>query len=216
MTAQVVTAVKPVKMWPVPVYVRDLRTEEDGVEERNGRLRRLILRREEEDANPLLFGTIGATKTSLDILRLDDPDIAWLRRRLLESVRAMEQSVGAGGATEAKLEVFAEGWAVVYRQGASHRLHTHHESAWASVYYVATGGVGDDAGHLQLLDPRPAAIARQATDPVRYFQPVPGTMITFPAWLAHSVKATLAVAEGSERICIASNVGYRESVPHND
>lgn len=204
-----VQAVQSLRMWPVPVYVRDLTLEDPDTPERNARLRDLILRREAQDANPLLFGTIGATKTSHDILRLDDPDIGWLRRRLLESVRAIEASVGAGGATEAKVSVVAEGWAVVYRQGASHKLHTHHETAWASVYYIATGGVGSAAGHLQLLDPRPAAIARGASEPVRYFEPRPGMLITFPAWVSHSVKATLSGDEG-ERICIACNVGYRE------
>jgi hypothetical protein len=60
---------------------------------------------------------------------------------------------------------------VAYRSGGSLRPHTHHDSAWSGVYYVSSGtdesaasdGAVVDAGYLQLLDPRPAAIAWQAT-----------------------------------------------------
>jgi len=98
---------------------------------------------------------------------------------------------------------------VVYRSGGSLRPHTHHDSAWSGVYYVEAGDPStsvSDAGYLQLLDPRPAAIARQATSGPWRVQPVPGRMVAFPGWLPHSVQAT--AGGDSLRICIAWNVAY--------
>lgn len=85
-------------------------------------------------------------------------------------------------ASEVTQGIEAEGWAVVYRSGGCLRPHTHHDSAWSGVYYVASGtdesttsGTGAaDAGYLQLLDLRPAAIARQATTGPERIEPVPG------------------------------------------
>jgi uncharacterized protein (TIGR02466 family) len=101
---------------------------------------------------------------------------------------------------------------VVYRSGGSLRPHSHHDCNWSGVYYVANPPAGDDgdAGYLQLLDPRPSAVARQASPgPVR-FAPVPGRLIAFPGWLVHSVRST---ATGSGlRIVIAWNVAYDKSL----
>lgn len=88
------------------------------------------------------------------------------------------------------------------------RPHTHHDSAWSGVYYVESGAGADggEAGYLQLLDPRPAAVARQASSGVVRIQPVPGRMVAFPGWLPHSVRATLS--GGGLRICVAWNAAY--------
>ncbi|MFC9472699.1 TIGR02466 family protein [Nocardia sp. NPDC056952] len=208
MTAE--TAPRIVKMWATPLYRHDYVEDfgQPAVDEWNAQLRELVLQGEKRQQNPLLFGVIGATKTSMDILRWEHPAIEWLRERVLDAVTEISRDLVGDIETEAEVELVAEGWAVVYRSGASHRLHTHHESAWSGVYYIDTGGVDGDAGHLQLLDPRPAAIARQASSGVEYVQPRPGTLVCFPSWLPHSVKATLF--EGGTRICIAFNVGYVE------
>ncbi|MFI8977457.1 putative 2OG-Fe(II) oxygenase [Nocardia asteroides] len=199
-------------MWSTPLYRQDLGAlhGHQQVTQFNTELRDLILEREALHRNPLKFGVIGATKTSLDILRLDTPAIDWLRQRVLDAVETISLGLVGDIQTEAEVDLVAEGWAVVYRSGASHRLHTHHESAWSGVYYIDVGGVGEGAGHLQLLDPRPGAIARQASTGVEYVQPRPGLMVVFPSWLPHSVKATLF--GGATRICIAFNVGYQERI----
>ncbi|MGV9679181.1 TIGR02466 family protein [Nocardia sp. NPDC003482] len=204
------TAARVVKMWATPLYQHDY-VEDLGqhrVDAINAELRELVLEGEKRQQDPLLFGVIGATKTSMDILRWNHPAIDWLRDRVLDAVTEISHDLVGDIQTEAEVDMVAEGWAVVYRSGGSHRLHTHHESAWSGVYYIDTGGVDQDAGHLQLLDPRPAAIARQASPGVQYVQPKPGTMVCFPSWLPHSVKATLF--GGGTRICIAFNVGYVE------
>lgn len=206
-----VTDTKILDMWQTPVYLTDLR-ESRGLGEiqtMNAELKRLVLAGEaREEGIRYQFGVIGAQKSSLDILRWDEPAIAWFKARISDAVETIHAAaVGSDRPTPA-MEIVAEAWAVVYRDGASHRLHTHHDSAWSGVYYIETGGVGDDTGHLQLLDPRPGAIARQRTPGVNRVIPEPGVLVCFPSWMPHSVKAT-AMTQGL-RICLAFNVGYRE------
>lgn len=196
---------KVLRMWPTPIVVSSV-TDDEKTSAMNAALQTLVLDAERAEQDPLVFGVIGATKTSLDILRWDEPSIRWLKGKILGAIKEISRRVGADQPTDAKVQLVVEGWAVVYRSGGSHRLHTHHESAWSGVYYISTGGVGGDAGHLQVLDPRPAAIARQATAGVSYVEPRPGMLVCFPSWLPHSVKATLE--GGGERICIAFNAGY--------
>jgi hypothetical protein len=72
--------------------------------------------------------------------------------------------------------------------------------------WLLSGRYMPERVHRQLLDPRPAAIARQASAGVQRIRPVPGRMVAFPGWLPHSVQA---IATGdSLRICIAWNVAY--------
>jgi uncharacterized protein (TIGR02466 family) len=170
----------------------------------------MILKAEEADPEAALFGGINAVKSSQDLLRWDHPAISWIRDRIGDAVAALTRAELGDAASEVTHGVNAEAWAVVYRSGGSLRPHTHHDSVWSGVYYVAAGdagsGNGDDAGYLQLLDPRPAAVAVQASHGPERIRPVPGRMVAFPGWLPHSVQAT---ADGDAlRICIAWNVAY--------
>ncbi|MGH3867795.1 MAG: TIGR02466 family protein [Pseudonocardiaceae bacterium] len=191
-------------VWRTPVYQADL----DGASEINISLREMILDAEKTDAEAANFGGIDAIKSSQGILHWQHPAIDWLKSRIMDAVTALTSDVLGDAASEVTQGVLAEGWAVVYRGGGSLRPHTHHDSAWSGVYYVSSGASdgGGDAGYLQLLDPRPAAIARQASQGVVRIQPVPGRMVAFPGWLPHSVQATLS--GGGLRICIAWNAAY--------
>jgi uncharacterized protein (TIGR02466 family) len=193
--------------WGTPIYTADF---EDGPA-RNPELRAMILRAEETDPDAALFGGINAVKSSQGILRWDHPSIAWLRDRITDAVTALTRAELGEAAREVTHGIKAEAWAVVYRSGGSLRPHTHHDSVWSGVYYVEAGEAasGTDAGYLQLLDPRPAAIARQALGGPERIQPVPGRMVAFPGWLPHSVQAT--VGGDSLRICIAWNAAYDET-----
>jgi uncharacterized protein (TIGR02466 family) len=168
----------------------------------------MILAAEQTDPDAAPFGGINAIKSSQTLLTWDDPAIAWIRSRITEAVTALTYAELGDAAREVTCGIQAEAWAVVYRSGGSLRPHTHHDSAWSGVYYVEARdpGTGCDAGYLQLLDPRPAAIARQATPGPWRIQPVPGRMVAFPGWLPHSVQAT--ANSDSLRICIAWNVAY--------
>jgi uncharacterized protein (TIGR02466 family) len=191
--------------WGTPVFQVDF----EGAGQHNPRLRQLILDAEETDPDAALFGGINAVKSSQNLLTWDDPAIEWVRARITDAVTALMAAELGPAAKEVTCGIHAEAWAVVYRSGGSLRPHTHHDSAWSGVYYVEAGDPStsvSDAGYLQLLDPRPAAIARQATSGPWRVQPVPGRMVAFPGWLPHSVQAT--ASSGSLRICIAWNVAY--------
>lgn len=203
--------------WPTPFYQADLTAQDapgfgaDTVREMNEQLRTLIL--DAEKGQPeYTFGVIGAQKSSLDILRWNHPAVNWLREQILAAIRALTLDCLSDNeelATKVftKSEIIAEGWAVVYHNGGSHRQHTHHDSVFSGTYYIETGGVGPEAGLLQLLDPRPAAVARRASPGVYGVLPKPGILVGFPSWLPHSVKATLN--EGGTRICIAWNAAFK-------
>ena len=190
--------------WRTPIYQADL----SGAAEINPPLREMILAAEKTDTEAALFGGIDAIKSSQDILHWGHPAISWLKARILDAVTTLTCDVLGDAASEVTKGILAEAWAVVYRGGGSLRPHTHHDSAWSGVYYMESGAVdgGSEAGYLQMLDPRPAAIARQASSGVVRIQPMPGRMVAFPGWLPHSVQATLA--GGGLRICVAWNVAY--------
>jgi uncharacterized protein (TIGR02466 family) len=206
MTAQR-TAPRPMLAWGTPVYIADAA----GAGERNPVLRDLILEAEQTDPQAALFGGINAVKSSQTLLTWDHPVIGWVRDRIGDAVLALTRAELGEAAGEVTTGIQAEAWAVVYRSGGSLRPHIHHDSAWSGVYYVEAGDPGGDgdAGYLQLLDPRPAAIARQASAGPRRVRPVPGRMVAFPGWLPHSVQAT--ATGDSLRICIAWNVAYDKS-----
>jgi len=195
---------KPLMAWGTPVYLADF----DGAARWNSVLRGMILAAEKTDPDAALFGGINAVKSSQTLLTWDHPAIDWVRARITDAVLALSRAELGEAAREVTSGIQAEAWAVVYRSGGSLRPHIHHDSAWSGVYYVEAGDPGGstDAGYLQLLDPRPAAIARQASAGVQRIRPVPGRMAAFPGWLPHSVQAT--ATSSSLRICIAWNVAY--------
>ncbi|MFC7582399.1 putative 2OG-Fe(II) oxygenase [Nonomuraea antimicrobica] len=145
----------------------------------------------------------------MDILKWDHRAVAWLRTQIRDAVSAMTADVLAERAPEVenKYPVIAEAWAVVYRSGGSHRLHTHHDSIYSGTIYIECGGVSATSGNLQMFDPRPAAIARGVTPGVLSIEPRPGLLVAFPSWLPHSVQATHQYTDGL-RICIAWNASY--------
>lgn len=205
--------------WPTPIWIADF-TDTDEI---NATLQEMILQAERNDPKAALFGGIDAIKSSQDILRWRHPAIDWFKERIVQAVTALTFDVLGEAAHEVTQGIKAEAWAVVYRSGGSLRPHTHHDSAWSGVYYVCAPGSTPDAGpdagdsgvgaasrqepgYLQLLDPRPAAVARQVSQGVVRVQPFPGRMVAFPGWLPHSVSAT---ATGQDmRICLAWNVAY--------
>lgn len=198
------TRPRPMMAWGTPIYTADF---PEGAAY-NVQLRAMILQAEATDPEAALFGGINAIKSSQDLLRWNHPAINWVRDRIGDAVTALTRAELGDAASEVTHDINAEAWAVVYRSGGSLRPHTHHDSVWSGVYYVAAGHTssGTDAGHLQLLDPRPAAVAVQSTGGPERVRPVPGRMVAFPGWLPHSVQAT--ADSGSLRICIAWNVAY--------
>ena len=85
-------------------------------------------------------------------------------------------------------------WANINPPGAMNRAHMHPNSLWSGVYYVKAL---PNSGHLKVEDPRSiAAMSRprqkEGPTPSRlwretHFDPKPGRLIMFPAWLTHCV-----------------------------
>ncbi|WP_395106934.1 putative 2OG-Fe(II) oxygenase [Actinomadura sp. SCN-SB] len=194
-------------LWKCPIYQADC----PGADEHLPVLRELILEKEKTDPQAADFGGIDAIKSSQTLLTWDHPSIDWVRGEILTAVTALTTDVLGTAAEEiGEHAIDMEGWAVVYRSGGSLRPHTHHDSAWSGVLYIAadTGEKEEGAGYLQMLDPRPAAIARAASPGTVRFAPRPGRMVAFPGWQPHQVRAT--ASDSDLRIAIAWNVGYRE------
>ena len=106
-------------------------------------------------------------------------------------------------------------WFNVNPVGSHNAEHTHPRSDWSGVYYVQTPA---DSGVLHLQDPRDRAHSQelklkpqQETNPRLWrdtrYQPQPGLLLIFPAWLRHSVGINLAQPNGeaSDRISISFN-----------
>jgi uncharacterized protein (TIGR02466 family) len=195
------------RQWPTVLYQADMPDPAPV----NRRLRALIVDAARTDTSASL-AVIAARKSSPDLLQWDDPAVTALRTWILAAVTALTRSVLGDLAGQAP-DVVAEAWAVVYQDGGSHRVHTHHDACWSGVYYVDTAGLAPGTGQIQFVDPRPAAIARHAsTAPVHSIQPRPGLLVAFPSWLPHLVQATRSTRP---RICIAFNAAYQEPEPRS-
>lgn len=200
-------ATRSLHAWGTPVFQADF----DGTAH-NPVLRQMILEAEKTDPDAALFGGINAIKSSAGLLQWEHPAIDWIKSRIRQAVTALMASELGDAASQVRQGLRAEAWAVVYRGGGSLRPHIHHDSAWSGVYYVAAGDPdAADAGWLQLLDPRPAAVATGASGGSHRIRPLPGRMVAFPGWLYHSVQAT--AAGDSLRIAVAWNVAYTEEGP---
>ncbi|MBO2464951.1 putative 2OG-Fe(II) oxygenase [Actinomadura violacea] len=194
------------QMWRTPTYQADC----PGAAEHLPVLREMILQAEKTDTQAANFGGIDAIKSSQTMLTWDHPSIEWLKVQIAAAGDTLTRAVLGDAADEiGGHDVNAEAWAVVYRSGGSLRPHTHHDSAWSGVLYVAADPSSDsEAGYLQMLDPRPAAVGRSASQGVVRYSPIPGRMVAFPGWQPHSVKAT--ATDSRLRIAIAWNIAYHE------
>lgn len=101
-------------------------------------------------------------------------------------------------------------WLNVLAHGAAHRMHGHPNNFLSGVYYVRTGPGADT---LNFHDPRPQTgvirppvveLTAENTDQV-VIQVRDGTLLMFPAYLAHSVDANTS---GEERISVSFNAMF--------
>lgn len=75
-------------------------------------------------------------------------------------------------------------WATVHGNGTFHSSHVHHGSAISGVYFAKAG---DNAGVLQLFDPRGPL---KPYGRVYLHEPTAGELLLFPSSLAHQVSPT--------------------------
>ncbi|RKS76421.1 putative 2-oxoglutarate-Fe(II)-dependent oxygenase superfamily protein [Actinomadura pelletieri DSM 43383] len=193
------------EMWRTPVYQADC----SGAAEHLPHLRRLVRTADEADRRAAAeSGRATVIRSSQSLLSWDHPSVDWLRQQIGIAGDALAHAVLGETADEIDdRDVHTEAWAVVCGPGEFPRPHTRHDSAWSGLLSIAADPVDDtDAGHLYLLDPRPAALDRPTSSGAVRFSPVPGRMIAFPGWQAHWMKAT--AADSRLRIAIAWNITY--------
>ena len=86
-------------------------------------------------------------------------------------------------------------WANINHPGGYNQMHLHPNSLFSGAYYIKAS---PNSGRLGLMDPRPGV---QQNMPTRkpgklprelwrdaYYDPVPGRIIVFPAWMWHKVE----------------------------
>jgi len=201
--------------FPTHIYYRDLR----DMEQLNRRLVEYLYELRDKDPDGIARSNVKVTGSwhSQDDLARHEV-FASLVRRIADTVREIWVSMRV---QKGSMAVCDNMWAIINPPGGFNRYHTHPNCLYSGVYYLQAP---PDSGRLYFLDPRPQAgvLAPRYDETARdnrdqwsevYYQPVPGRVILFPAWLAHEVEPNMTVAAGpdADRICIAFN--YSQRVP---
>ena len=114
-------------------------------------------------------------------------------------------------------EPFADNmWANINKRYSHNRNHIHPGGLWSGVYYIQAP---KDSGRIWFTDPRSEAhmiLPRYKTRPnftwrEVYYEPVPGRLIIFPAWLMHEVEPNLNKEYEDEN----DTRGWRYSISFN-
>lgn len=107
-------------------------------------------------------------------------------------------------------------WSIINPPGNGNRAHCHPNSLLSGVYYIQAP---ENAGKIEFIDPRTAFVMNQPKYENKKkrprecwtkvnFNPVPGRMIIFPAWLYHGVDSNTSKEKGraANRIILSFNV----------
>jgi uncharacterized protein (TIGR02466 family) len=164
-------------------------------------LRQIILERE--------AGTPGATHSNDGGWQSTDDFAVWsgapgalLIAAVRETVKGFTGYLADGEVGAMPSDWRIQAWANVNRSGAGNHAHFHPGAFWSACFYVDDGGIdGSDAlgGAIEFADPRgalPLMYAPQHKMMIAHclsaglaerVYPKTGTLLVFPAWLAHSV-----------------------------
>jgi tetratricopeptide (TPR) repeat protein len=157
---------------------------------------------------PLEQSVRGGTQTEGDLLARIDPEIAALRRLMVEAVeRHIAQlpppdpghpTLGMGRGAPVR---FAGSWSVRLTDGGHHGGHFHPEGWFSSAFYLAVPpGGGGQGGWLKLGEP-PKDLGFDLP-PTRLIEPRPGRLALFPSTMWHG---TVPFPAG-ERLSVAFDV----------
>ena len=106
-------------------------------------------------------------------------------------------------------------WANINKRYSHNRNHIHPGGLWSGVYYIQAP---KDSGRIWFTDPRGEAhmiLPRYKTRPnftwrEVYYEPIPGRLIIFPAWLMHEVEPNL-----NKEFEETDSQGWRYSISFN-
>ena len=137
---------------PTPVY----RKVWYGNEAFAGKLGEIILEKEKNILG-VQRALIGDWHSDLDLLEWPHHEVAIPKDRITEVARKLSQLRlhGKKGKINGNATIIV--FANLARNGHFHRVHTHANSGWSSLYYVATGERNHtlpENGLLEMLDPR--------------------------------------------------------------
>ena len=176
-------------------------------------LRRVILEREAAGLGGLENSNVGGWHSTRDMTHWGGPALD----EVLAHARGLADRLTVDRQGRAvSIDWRVECWANVNRVGQANKLHTHPGCFWSGTYYVDDGGISDEAdlgGEFEFFDPRgvapllsPAGASAgvpgaSADSPL--IRPRSGTMVLFPSWMPHGVRAYRG---GGTRISIAFNL----------
>lgn len=180
-------------------------------------LRETILSQYESDPVGVQISNVGGWHSKTDMIEWGGEAARALAYKTM--LLADAHTIDVRSSQTSRFDWAPEMWANVGRAGHSNQYHFHPGAFWSAVAYIDDGYGGDDdpalGGELQLLDPRMPMICMTAPD-LRFVEdrggaqvneplhrPQSGTIVMFPSWLQHSVRAY----QGSgTRISVAINL----------
>lgn len=134
----------------------------------------------------------GGWQSQDDLLTWPVPEVQPLTQAIHEALGHMIRATC--DVKGRQFDVRLHAWANVCRQGAYHTRHSHADSHWSGVYYVAAGQTDPTApraGALEFSDPRErvecAGIPQAPFGQSLSLPPVEGLITVFPGWLYHWV-----------------------------
>lgn len=187
-------------------------------EARNTELKQRIFAEREREAS-ITASNLGGWHSGRPIEQWGGPRIDEI---IVAAKQAAAQITFDREGRPAHLDWAVRAWANVNEYGHANAFHYHPGAYWSGTYYVDDGGRLDDeslGGEFEIMDPRGPGVAMYAPSLVFadggqntggttvQFNPCPGLLVLFPAWLQHQVRPYLGP---TQRISIAFNLSLSD------
>ncbi len=185
-------------LFPTPL-IRDVLASEEGL----AQLRAAIMAQYERDPEGIQVSNVGGWHSKTDMIEWGGEAARALAHKAMQLADAGTVDVRAPD--DSRFGWIPEMWANVSHAGHANQYHCHPGAFWSAVAYIDDGYQGSDdpalGGELQLLDPRMPMVRMTAPD-LRLvgesgaaqvnevlLRPKSGTIVMFPSWLQHAVRA---------------------------
>jgi uncharacterized protein (TIGR02466 family) len=191
--------------FPTPIYVFDLQ----NANELNADLEKNIIEWSNKDKG-VNFTNVKGWHSTVDMAA--KPEYKKFVEILYESQKEVFNKENLDGEP-----ILGNMWANINPKGGSNIPHTHPNCLFSGVYYVKTP---KNCGLLSFEDPRPGTtlyrpIKKTMQEEKEYwreifYEPIPGRLIIFPAWLLHKV-----LPNESDDIRISISWNFLQDKLHN-
>lgn len=190
--------------WPTPILSRQV-TDDAFLSD----LKNIILEKEGNDPEGMKRALVNGWHSKLDLMDWPGAPIGQLKQLIGDHTQDYLRIASGGKPVTGTGHVTA--WANISRRGGYHRLHSHHSSMIAGVFYIDIGtpdpGDTENNGTITFDDPRTGVEmiplpGNPFGEKIR-IEPKPGMFLMFPSWLKHFVDPFRG--EGT-RMSIAFNI----------